>query len=304
MGCTAVAISNEPETVIPIEHPEDPLRKPHLHRAISSKRLHGRLPVSPHLAESVVTKDVVPDVSLAQSQAHRGGGPQDRPETNENALPAKSMLLEDRPAPPQSSHASSVSANPAPSFVDHVKDWLENERRNRNTRHERRRARRTAKSKNRSQTSSSGSEDEALDALETLIEAAEKEVKRPPYGPNRRSSQLSRKGMKSRSLIPPHGAGSMSDTDYTSDGEPLVPSCEETLGTPEAIGMEQFKKEILTLAHTLRCKGWRRISLDRFNEISAERISGALTNAVSFPFVCLRIASAVSLFCQKFKEMA
>ena len=42
----------------------------------------------------------------------------------------------------------------------------------------------------------------------------------------------------------------------------------------------QFKMEIVRLSHTLRLRGWRRIPIDRGGEISVERLSGALTNAV------------------------
>ena len=42
----------------------------------------------------------------------------------------------------------------------------------------------------------------------------------------------------------------------------------------------QFKMEIVRLCHTLRLKGWRRIPFDRGGDISVERLSGALTNAV------------------------
>jgi choline kinase len=41
-----------------------------------------------------------------------------------------------------------------------------------------------------------------------------------------------------------------------------------------------FKFEIVRLAHTLKLRGWRRIPLDRGNEIKVQRLSGALTNAV------------------------
>jgi choline kinase len=41
-----------------------------------------------------------------------------------------------------------------------------------------------------------------------------------------------------------------------------------------------FKYEIVRLAHTLKLKGWRRMPLERSKEISVERLSGALTNAV------------------------
>ncbi|KAJ4360505.1 uncharacterized protein N0V89_001070 [Didymosphaeria variabile] len=41
-----------------------------------------------------------------------------------------------------------------------------------------------------------------------------------------------------------------------------------------------FKYEIVRLTHTLKLKGWRRVPLDLSGEISVDRLSGALTNAV------------------------
>ena len=41
-----------------------------------------------------------------------------------------------------------------------------------------------------------------------------------------------------------------------------------------------FKYEIVRLTHTLKIKGWRRVPLDHSGEIDAERLSGAMTNAV------------------------
>ncbi|KAJ4291978.1 hypothetical protein N0V90_009876 [Kalmusia sp. IMI 367209] len=41
-----------------------------------------------------------------------------------------------------------------------------------------------------------------------------------------------------------------------------------------------FKYEIVRLSHTLKLKGWRRVPLDMSGEISVDRLSGALTNAV------------------------
>ncbi|KAF8473445.1 kinase-like domain-containing protein, partial [Kalaharituber pfeilii] len=71
-----------------------------------------------------------------------------------------------------------------------------------------------------------------------------------------------------------------SDTEATADGDVIVPECEVTLGTPEKIGWNEFSSEVLKLTHTLRCKGWRRIALDRYKELEIKRISGALTNVV------------------------
>lgn len=95
-----------------------------------------------------------------------------------------------------------------------------------------------------------------------------------------------------------------SDTDYH-DGDAVVPSCDVVLDNSKTMSYsggaadssvdlganstraekEQnawttFKSEIVRLAHTLRLKGWRRVPLDRGDEIEVVRLSGALTNAV------------------------
>lgn len=99
-----------------------------------------------------------------------------------------------------------------------------------------------------------------------------------------------------------------SDTDYYEGAEDLVPACETVLdnsktmaytsgvpGSSEETGSTDkasrsakkereawatFKYEIVRITHTLKLKGWRRVQLDRSNEIDVERLSGALTNAV------------------------
>ena len=90
----------------------------------------------------------------------------------------------------------------------------------------------------------------------------------------------------SRKTLHPHSRSVSygSDTDYTSEGDVLVPECEVTLGTPEEIGWDNFKEEILKLTHTLRCKGWRKVALERYKELEVQRLSGALTNAVYVVF--------------------
>lgn len=124
----------------------------------------------------------------------------------------------------------------------------------------------------------------AMDAFEALVAAAEishSDERSIRLSAHRRSSR--RRHTRSRSLK----GGHTSDTDYASDGEPIVPSCDEVLQTAEEVGMDEFKSQALKLAHTLRCKGWRRVALDRYKEISVERISGALTNAVSLLLLLL-----------------
>lgn len=132
----------------------------------------------------------------------------------------------------------------------------------------------------------------AMDAFEALVAAAEvshlDEQPKRPSAHGRRSSR--RRPTRSRSFKGGHN----SDTDYASDVEPVVPSCEEVLQKVEEVGMDEFKSQVLKLAHTLRCNGWRRVALDRYKDISVERISGALTNLVSLFafFYCLMFKTA------------
>ncbi|KAK4145784.1 kinase-like domain-containing protein [Dichotomopilus funicola] len=95
-----------------------------------------------------------------------------------------------------------------------------------------------------------------------------------------------------------------SDTEWY-DGDVVVPSCDafvdnsKTLaytggkaGTDDSASISSrreekdrqnwvsFKNEVIRVAHTLRLKGWRRVPLDSGENISIERLSGALTNAV------------------------
>ena len=95
-----------------------------------------------------------------------------------------------------------------------------------------------------------------------------------------------------------------SDTDFL-EGDALVPSTDVVLDNSKTMSYSDggvdtgtgsissrkraakekeawhaFKSEIVRLAHTLRLKGWRRVSLDHGGDIEVERLSGALTNAV------------------------
>jgi choline kinase len=113
-----------------------------------------------------------------------------------------------------------------------------------------------------------------------------------------------RRGSSIRSVMKIKNTNASSDTDYA-DGDPVVPSCEAVLDNSKTMaysggGAELdeepgnatkniikekeawavFKFEIVRLAHTLRLKGWRKVPLERSNDIEVERLSGALTNAV------------------------
>lgn len=115
-----------------------------------------------------------------------------------------------------------------------------------------------------------------------------------------------KRNSRKRSLVRPSLKPSLSSDSEYHDGDIVVPSCDVILDNSKTLAysggagssMEtttlsnskraekerkawiQFKSEIVRLAHTLRLKGWRRVPLDRGDEIQVERLSGALTNAV------------------------
>jgi choline kinase len=160
-------------------------------------------------------------------------------------------------------------------ILERCTQWLETERAKRRTKRERRRAKKAGSSGHghAEEEEEDGSADERLDQLEALLR---QRLPAPPLGRDH-----SRRGSR-RSLMNLNPTAA-SDTEYASDGDALVPGCEEWLKIPEEIGMDEFKREVLKLTHTLRCKGWRRVDLERYKEVGIERISGALTNAVSSP---------------------
>lgn len=151
----------------------------------------------------------------------------------------------------------------------------------------------------------SNSSDVSLDRLQRILDdsmAALGLNSVPHFGPKigRRSSHRSKKHASRSSLHLSRTASS--DTDYV-DGDVLVPSCDAILDNTKTLKYSQgnaddsasvsrrreekekqvwtaFKNEIIRLAHTLRLKGWRRVALDSGDEITVQRMSGALTNAV------------------------
>lgn len=99
--------------------------------------------------------------------------------------------------------------------------------------------------------------------------------------------------------------GSASDSDYT-DVDAPVPGVEAVLDNSKTLAYNSsvaadddtvdsntsskrskdreawhiFRTEILRLAHTLQLRGWRKVPMEKANEIEVVRLSGALTNAV------------------------
>lgn len=146
----------------------------------------------------------------------------------------------------------------------------------------------------------------ALEQLATILERT------MSLKSNEGSSRHHRRHSHSRKLsaIMKRHSTVSSGEDYFDSVDQLVPSCDAILdnsktmaygaGGPESEnnpdGSEgkaaerrarkekeawtQFKYEIVRLTRTLKLKGWRRVSLDKSGEISVERLSGALTNAV------------------------
>ncbi|KAF3768579.1 kinase-like protein, partial [Cryphonectria parasitica EP155] len=151
----------------------------------------------------------------------------------------------------------------------------------------------------------SNSSDVSLDRLQRILDDSMSALglnSIPHFGPRlgRRSSHRSKKHASRSSLHLARAASS--DTDYV-DGDAIVPSCDAMLDNTLTLKYSQgtaddsisvssrreekekqvwltFKNEIIRLAHTLRLKGWRRVPLDSGDDISVERLSGALTNAV------------------------
>ncbi|KAF8536628.1 kinase-like domain-containing protein [Trichophaea hybrida] len=174
--------------------------------------------------------------------------------------------------------AYKIHESSASEILDKCVLWLETERKRRHHR----------KLQDTTTPAADDSGDESLDLLEALL-------KQRPVRPSftSHSHNHSRRSSRRKSLL-----SASSDTEYASDGDAVVPECVEWLKNPEEIGWDAFKLEVLKLAHTLRCKGWRRVELGRFKEVGVSRISGALTNAVSWLYCFFRVMRADEIYIQ------
>ena len=150
----------------------------------------------------------------------------------------------------------------------------------------------------------------ALDKLESILskslefEQANNKVEGDDKATNlrrRRSSKKSKQMARRASTV------NSSDTEHP-DNELLVPSAEVWLDNSKTFGYSgysggigsseidlsnlsalaakekenwrQFKAEIVTLSHTLKIPGWRRVPIEQGGEIDVERLCSALSNAV------------------------
>jgi choline kinase len=220
-----------------------------------------------------------------------------------------SSLLSD-----SSADAGSHSHHAHENLLKQVGTWIKHER---NRRHARRAKRKAAKdgtpdhepakdtigkgseqAGGRARSSSESSHDE--DSLDQLAHILEKTLSMKPAEAKKRSNHLRRlsTGLKRHSAI------SM-ESDYFESVDQLVPGCEAILDNSKTMAYNidepghervgelsekearkereawsKFRAEILRLVHTLKLKGWRKVSMEQSNEIDVQRLSGALTNAV------------------------
>ena len=200
-------------------------------------------------------------------------------------------------------------ANQPHHITSRVKQWLDAEKARklarRQSRSHKKHAEDTSGNPSDTRRDSSDSDEAALNRLEQIIantKLDEKNLLVP--GGSRRPSYSSRK-ISAKHLLRRKSTAASSDTDYT-DGDILVPSAEVVLDNTKTLKYSNsddvgstpdlqrqtkrrekekeawlsFKNEIVRLSHTLKLKGWRRVPLDHGGEITVERLSGAMTNAV------------------------
>lgn len=204
-------------------------------------------------------------------------------------------------------------------LIEEISTWVQDERARRKARKERRKERARGKSnlsdrlkahkwhgrdkdtdlstdgRRGSDSSESGNSD-ALERLEQIIER------------NASGSLVEKTIGRKQSTRPPRRYSTrkmrMSTTETDVEPEVLPPSCEAILDNTKTLSYYggsssthadasakpastsdreawlTFKYEIVRLAHTLKLKGWRQVSMEHSAQIDVERLSGALTNAV------------------------
>ncbi|KAI9834016.1 MAG: hypothetical protein M1826_005921 [Phylliscum demangeonii] len=191
-------------------------------------------------------------------------------------------------------------------LIAHVAAWLHDRKTKRAGRRGRRKpsAARAIDGSQAAHDSDASDTSDGLDQLEQLL--AQHEGLGPPEGtPAAASASGPARGRRPSTQLRPRASqrrllrrGSSSDGDH-GDSDPLVPSCDAVLDNTQTFAYSDdpdqpapaadsdasrawsaFKHEIVRLAHTLKLKGWRRVPLDGGDEITVQRLSGALTNAV------------------------
>lgn len=233
--------------------------------------------------------------------AHRlSGRPPINPSNSSTASLDNLPLSEEKSAGETHSHSRHLDH-----LIDEVSAWVRDEKEKRARRKQKRRAARsTAAQESASESTSDrrGSDSDGSDDLSKLEDILKRTASLEVFQnrkPNLRH-KVSLKKLHRRKL-----STASSDTDYV-DGDVLVPSCDAVLDNTKTVAQAggasesddesdqlkatpsrrdfdawtSFKFEIVRLTHTLRLKGWRRVPMELSNQITVERLSGALTNAV------------------------
>ncbi|KAK4944861.1 hypothetical protein LTR10_015780 [Elasticomyces elasticus] len=284
-----VTIFDEPETIEPVRlddydaGPSPNLvgsQSPRLHRAsMSGKKLTGR-PAFNRGGSSASVLQPMSYLSLDRTDSEAAGTP------TESKTPADLRTV-----------------------LSQVVDWFQEEKERRRKHRHHRRYLHPLHHRTPSQPTEDKSDDVpddndadlALDKLEQILSGfASLSLASLPKLSHKSSSSLARKGsiakkFKRGSIVP-----ASSDTEFFGD-DVLVPNVEAHLDNSKTMAFTggsadtedtdnakkkdydhwvRFKQEIVRLTHTLKIKGWRRIPIDRAQDIEVVRLSGALTNAV------------------------
>lgn len=195
----------------------------------------------------------------------------------------------------------STSQSEHHSWVGQIAAWIKSEKAKRD-------ARRLRRVPTKSETIDANHEQpsEPRESSESVdLDALEQIIKEFPFGrrAQRKLSGLTLRRPARKLSHRPASTAASSDTEFF-DGDPIVPAAEVVLDNSMTMSYtggaaqstddlsltrtvtaseehwKKFKAETLRLIHTLRLKGWRRVPLEMSAEISIERLSGALTNAV------------------------
>ncbi|KAK3670963.1 hypothetical protein LTR78_009079 [Recurvomyces mirabilis] len=191
------------------------------------------------------------------------------------------------------------STNQVDRLVTQVSNWIRDERAKRSVQGHRT----NVNDENQAPGQSVSADATDLDRLEDIL----KQTLHLDRLPRRKSTTSLRKRPSIKKLHQRKASTVSSDTDYF-DNEFFVPSCDAVLDNSQTLAYtggasdesdvssgdeltrvasfkdqdawSRFKFEIVRLTHTLRLKGWRKVSMDMCGDITVQRLSGALTNAV------------------------
>jgi choline kinase len=272
-------------------------QKQHRAKVGSSRRLSGR-----------PSTEALPRVR--HHERHHSGNLVFQPSSADTTTPAESGHDSIAPSTMRHGYGHKSHSHDHDGLFAQITAWIQHEKARRKKRKQRGKEKRHERDRGdegtdeTAQRRESDVSSEGSAALEKLQEILEKTMAISGQPSIKTRSISSIKKLRRQST------GFSSDTDYV-DGEVVVPHADvfldnsKTLSyTPSSADIKPmlnendrpplyrlyssrdrdawktFKFEIVRLAHTLRLKGWRRVSMEMSSKIEVERLSGALTNAV------------------------